>query len=219
MDKSKKVGILLYDDVNHRDVANVGDVFSLVASSELEKSLALYKRGLPRKKLFQLVTVSEKGSSVMTQSGFWLQPMYSFANAPELDIIIIPGGTLGAINTIIHNSITVNWLKKYSYVENVGSIGLGTVLLAEAGLLNKRKAVVQSISKNTMQSMYPDVDFVVNSNLVEDGNIITASGFEAGKNIALHIIKKIYGENVERFTQKNVEQGSLVKEYIDSQIY
>ena len=56
-------------------------------------------------KAFEVHTIARKKELIITRNGLKIQPDYDFHDAPQLDILIIPGG-YGAEEIEIHNQET-----------------------------------------------------------------------------------------------------------------
>lgn len=103
MRKPYKVGVLLYDFVDILDFSGPSEVLSLTAFSNLQQKLILYKRVLPKKRPFEVKSFSESGNTIKTHAGIVINPDFCIDNAPEFDILIIPGGPLRAVNKVLEN--------------------------------------------------------------------------------------------------------------------
>lgn len=78
------------------------------------------------------------------------------------------------------------WLKKMSTkVRRLGAVCVGAFLLAEAGLLNDRRATTHWRFGREMATRYPRVRVQHDPLWVKDGNIYTSAGISAGIDLAL----------------------------------
>ena len=80
MIKKRNVGILIFDNAELLDFAGPYEVFSV--TSELNDF-----------KPFNVFTVNEKQAPVKTVNGLSVNPKYGFNNCPNIDILIIAGGS------------------------------------------------------------------------------------------------------------------------------
>ena len=87
----------------------------------------------------------------------------------------------------------------------MASVCTGAFFLGKAGLLSGRKATTHILSLDRMKDIFPDVEVINNKRYVEDGNIITSAGISAGIDMSLYIVAKYLGEEVSRFTAKEME--------------
>ncbi|MFJ4579944.1 GlxA family transcriptional regulator [Streptomyces echinatus] len=75
----------------------------------------------------------------------------------------------------------------------IASICSGAFSLAEAGLLKGRKATTYWEHAEEMRRRHPDVDVRGDVLYAQDGQFLTSSGYAAGIDLCLHIIRTDYG--------------------------
>ncbi|MFV1989008.1 MAG: DJ-1/PfpI family protein, partial [Gemmatimonadota bacterium] len=83
----QSVGILLFEDVEVLDFAGPYEVFS---RTRLEAGVA--SRRSRDSAPFDVFTVSRDGTMLAASGGLRVTPDHSFATAPGIDILIVPGG-------------------------------------------------------------------------------------------------------------------------------
>ena len=77
--------------------------------------------------------------------------------------------------------------------KRVASICTGAFLLAEAGLLDGRQATTYWTYTRELAERYPAVVIQPDVLFVQDGPLLTSSGYAAGIDLCLHIIRTDYG--------------------------
>jgi transcriptional regulator GlxA family with amidase domain len=78
------------------------------------------------------------------------------------------------------------WMRKIApVVHRLGSVCVGAFLLAEAGLLNGKRATTHWKFGRELASRYPQLKVEFNPIWVRDGNIYTSAGISAGIDLAL----------------------------------
>ncbi len=188
-----KVGILLFDEVEVLDFAGPFEVFSIPFKKDYED------------KIFDVVTVSETGKLIRAKNGLLVQPHYSFENMPDVDVLIIPGGD-GADKIEINNPKIIAWIKEKSKeVKIIASVCTGAFLLAEAGLLEGRKATTHWGRFDKFAQDYPSCNLVRDVKFVDEEDIITSGGISAGINMSFHLVTKLAGLDVAKRTAKLME--------------
>src|SRR4029079_6231217 len=86
------------------------------------------------------------------------------------------------------------WLKKMAArVRRLGAVCVGAFLLAEAGLLNGRRATAHWRFGRELATRYPGVRVAHDPLWVKDGNIYTSAGFSAGIDLALAWVEEDCG--------------------------
>ncbi|MEV6052524.1 helix-turn-helix domain-containing protein [Streptomyces sp. NPDC052107] len=78
----------------------------------------------------------------------------------------------------------------------IASICTGAFQLAEAGLLHGRKATTYWAHADELRRRYPQVQLQGDVLYVQDGPYVTSSGYAAGIDLCLHIIRTDYGAAV-----------------------
>jgi len=120
---------------------------------------------------------------------------YGFDNAPQFDILMVPGGN-GTLKEL-KNEALLNFLKRQSAkAQMTTSVCSGSALLAKAGLLDGRKATCNKAYFGLLTANGPKVDWQPKARWVEDGNFITSSGVSAGTDMALAIVEKLFGAEI-----------------------
>jgi transcriptional regulator GlxA family with amidase domain len=86
------------------------------------------------------------------------------------------------------------WLRNAATsVRRLGSVCVGAFLLAEAGLLNRKRATVHWKYARELALRYPQTLVDPNPIWVRDGNIYTSAGISAGIDLALAWVEQDYG--------------------------
>src|ERR1700730_4861858 len=181
----KKVGIVIFDDVEVLDFCGPFEVFS-VTRLDNDK-----RREEPSP--FEFLLVAEHSEPVTTSGGMQVLPHASLANCPALDILVVPGGwgTRAAMN----NAALIAFIKPHAQkVETVASVCTGSLLLGKAGWLDGLRATPHWLTLDVMAELFPNVKVDKASHVVEDGNVITSAGISAGIDMALKVVARHYGE-------------------------
>ena len=119
----------------------------------------------------------------------------------QSDILLIPGGT--GIDVTLQNERILSWIRKMNRSTTwTISVCSGSLLLAQAGLLEGKKCTTHWLRKEQMERY--NVKFL-NERYVQDGKIITSAGVSAGIDMALYLVGKIAGEQTARMIQLAIE--------------
>ena len=87
-----------------------------------------------------------------------------------------------------------SWLKKMAgRVRRLGAVCVGAFLLAEAGVLNGRRATTHWRFGREMATRYPSVRVQHDPLWVKDGNLYTSAGISAGIDLALAWVEEDCG--------------------------
>lgn len=121
-------------------------------------------------------------------------PTHTFATAPPLDVLMIPGG-LGTRAPDLN--ATIDWIAKtYPTVKYLITICTGAGLAAQSGVLDCKKATTNKASWASTIRLGPKVNWVPSARWTVDGNIWTSSGISAGIDVTLAFIAEVYGAQV-----------------------
>ena len=121
---------------------------------------------------------------------------HTFADAPMLDILLIPGGGGNRVfeqtnDTTIEDFVT----SRYPELQYLLSVCTGSATLARAGLLEGRRATSNKAAWSWVITHGRNVTWVPTARWVVDGNIWTSSGVAAGIDMAFAFAKHYYGED------------------------
>ena len=90
----------------------------------------------------------------------------------------------------------LKWIKAQSdMVRRICSICSGAFVLAEAGVLNNKKATTHWKLCERLSQKYPQIEVLLNPIFVKDGNIYTSAGGTAGMDLALALVEEDLGRS------------------------
>lgn len=123
-----------------------------------------------------------------------LPPTHTFETAPELDVLIIPGGP-GWMNPNLNS--TLEYIRKTApKVKQVITICTGAALAGKSGILNGKKATTNKTSWPKTVAANPNTTWIPSARWVEDNSgsppIWSSSGVVAGLDLMLHWVEKTY---------------------------
>ena len=187
------VGILMFDGVEVLDFAGPFEVFSrtrLVPGVESRRSDA----SAP----FRVFTVTRNGETVTATGDLQLTPRYSFQTSPPIDLLVVPGGY--GTRALLRDRETLDWIcTTAAKAKKVTSVCTGSLLLAQAGLLDGRRATTHYGALDLLQEISDareaDISIQHDLRFVDDG-IITSAGVSAGIDMALHVVEQVCGASV-----------------------
>lgn len=140
---------------------------------------------------FNVYTVSADGEPVTTAMGLSVNVDHGFENAPDADIILVPGGDTRAVRL---EQPTLAWLRARSdSADQVLSVCTGSSILADAGLLDGGKATTFHGAFASFEENYPDVTLVRDQRWVDNGKVVTSAGLASGIDAALHVVAERLG--------------------------
>jgi transcriptional regulator GlxA family with amidase domain len=142
--------------------------------------------------LLRIVTVAEAPGPVASFQGPRTLAEHGFADAPPLDLILVPGG-FGTLAQLANERLLGFLRERAPRAERTMSVCSGSALLAKAGLLDGRRATSNKQFFDLSRGQSAKVDWVTEARWVEDGPFATSSGVSAGTDMALAVIAGLYG--------------------------
>lgn len=192
----KRVGILLFPDVEVLDFCGPFEVFSVTRLDE-----ALRREDSSP---FEVVLVAETTAPIVTTGGMKVIPDHTLDDCPHLDVLVVPGGW--GTRTQRLNARLVAWIgERARQVETVTSVCTGSLLLGQAGLLDGRRATTHWRALDLMRELFPAIKVEDRMHVVEEGNVLTSAGISAGIDMALRVVARYHGEAIAQNTARNME--------------
>jgi transcriptional regulator GlxA family with amidase domain len=192
----KRVGIVLFENIEVLDFCGPFEVFSVVRLNEGKR------REEPSP--FEVLLVAEKSGPVTTTGSMKVIPDCSFETCPKLDVLLVPGGW--GTRKEIENATMLEWLRQRApEVETLTSVCTGSMLLGFAGLLDGLQATTHWRSLDWMRDSFPAVSVQYDKHVVEDGRVVTSAGISAGIDMALKVVARYCGEQTARATARHME--------------
>lgn len=151
---------------------------------------------------FELYTVSQSRRPIRTSGGMKVIPDYTFDDAPMPDIVVV-GAQRGSKDLPA-------WLRKVAgEVDVLMSVCTGAFKLADAGLLDGKRATTHHDFFDSFERKFPKVELIRGRRFVEaDGVIASAGGLTSGIDLALHVVSRYFGESVAAKTAEYMEYES-----------
>ncbi len=178
-----KFGLLLYPGVEPIDLATLG-------------VLSMARRVVPQ---IEYVTVGARAESVPMSSGLRVMADVAFADAPELDVIIVPGGP-GWVTACDDRKI-LDYLSQTANQSVIVSVCTGAMILAAAGLLNGKTATTkvevvppEDAPLEVLKKQYTGVK-TRRALIVDEGPIVTGGGVTLCIDTILYVIEREFGAN------------------------
>ena len=127
----------------------------------------------------------------------------ALAAAPALDTLLVAGGE-GTYEALKDPEILGFVRHAASACRRVASVCSGTFILAEAGLLDGRRATTHWSRCRQFAKRYPRVSLEPDRIFVRDGSIWSSAGITAGIDLALALVADDLGETIARQTAQQL---------------
>jgi len=168
----KKVGIYIFENMTMIDGYAPLQFFALAPGVEV-------------------FTFSKTSEPLLCDAGVYLTPQYGFDNCPDIDILVVPGG--GNVLSQMQDNEVIDFMRAAgAKAEYVTSVCTGSLILAEAGLLDGYKAATHWAFTGALAN-FPSIE-QVDERVCISGNRITGGGMTAGLDFALTVISEVIEE-------------------------
>jgi transcriptional regulator GlxA family with amidase domain len=127
---------------------------------------------------------------------------HTFADVPEPDILVVPGGTITRGMAVPGNPV-VEWIRAaHPHTTWTTSVCTGALLLGAAGLLRGLDATTHWRAHDALRRLGANP---LEQRTVRDGKIMTAAGVSAGIDMALTLVAEVDGPEVAQAIQLGIE--------------
>lgn len=192
MNRTYNVGILLFDEAEVLDFAGPFEAFSITRLPDGSNP-------------FSVCMVAQQNRLIKARNGLLVQPHHTFSDMPEVDVFLVPGG-YGAEHIEIHNETLLRFIQETAAKTPLTvSVCTGAFLLAQAGLLDGKQATTHWMDIEALQNQFPKVQVQSGVRFVDEDGIMTSGGVASGIHMALHIVKKLLGQEVAEAASRRME--------------
>lgn len=142
----------------------------------------------------RIVTVD--GEPVRSSSGITIVPDGDLTSARgPIDILLVVGGD--GTPAAMRDARLLAWLRRTARrSRRVTSVCSGAFVLAEAGLLDGRRATTHWSVCDALAERYPTIEVDPDPIYVRDGDVWTSAGVTAGMDLALALVEEDLGRDV-----------------------
>lgn len=191
MAKPGTIGILVFDDVEELDAVGPWEV------------LAFWARKFPDDGR-QVLTVGVGSRDVVCAKGLRLTADCTVADDLALDLLIHPGGR--GTHTLMYDPAHLDWLRQRRRTTPIlASVCTGSLVYAAAGILQGRPATTHWASLDLLKQTDDSIEVRADDRWVDDGDVVTSAGVSAGIDMALHLVRRLAGEERARQVRRGIQ--------------
>lgn len=185
------VGIYIYDEAEVLDFSGPFEVFSTA------------NRIASESQTFHVFLVSETLGPVTARGGYKVLPNYSFADHPDIDLLIVVGG----VHTQeMEKPSVLSWISTQAGKAGlVASVCTGAFLLAASDVITNQKVTTHWEDIPDLAKSFPKLEIVENQRWVDAGSIVTSGGISAGIDMSLYLVSKLRDVELARRTARQME--------------
>lgn len=182
MAADRVVVFVVFDGMKLLDAAGPAEVFS-----EANRFGASYR----------VVMASVDGRDVVTSVGSRMAVSTSIGSVKTADTVVVSGGD-NLIGRPIDPELVAAVKALPPRARRMASICTGSFILAQAGLLDGRRATTHWRHTGLLSRAYPRISVEPDAIFVRDGDIYTSAGVSAGIDLALALVEDDHGADLVR---------------------
>lgn len=191
MVNKQNVAIFIFEDVEVLDFAGPFEVFAVARDAEDQR-------------LFNVYTVSMDGETLNARNGLSINPTYSIETMPQPDILVVPGGR-GTRPLIGNDAIRAFIQAQQPKLNKLLSVCTGSLLLADAGVLNGLQATTYHTEIDHLTQIDPSITTRAGERWVDNGQIVTSAGVSAGIDMSLYVVSQLFDQATADLTARHME--------------
>jgi cyclohexyl-isocyanide hydratase len=179
---ARRIGMLIFPRLTQLDMTGPYEVLARLPDTKVE-------------------LVARTLAPVTTDRGMQIVPTTTYADCPQLDVVMVPGGP--GQQDLMEDEEALSFLcKQAAGAKYVTSVCTGSLVLGAAGLLTGKRATCHwaAIDHLKLLGAIP-----VSEKVVIDGNVVTGAGVTSGIDFALALAAILESEQVAREIQLQIE--------------
>lgn len=191
----KRVAVVLFDGFTVLDVYGPVQAFGACRVTRPDG---------PPHRFFEVFTIADRRAAVRSGEGPASHADYAFAEAPDYDILLIPGG-FGTRAAVGDDAFLARLGAASRRAPVTTTVCTGSALLARTGLMDGRPATSNKIAWDWVLEQGPRVLWKRKARWVDDGDLVTSSGVSAGIDMTLALIARLHGRDMAVSAARNME--------------
>jgi transcriptional regulator GlxA family with amidase domain len=193
--KQLQIGIFVFPDVEVLDFSGPFEVFSVASR--------IARRVIGVDAPFAVSLVGASGAAVRARHGMGVVPHAGFHDAPQFDLLVVPGGL---VDQPLSDSATLEWVRRQDAgAALTASVCTGAFILAKLGMLDGLAVTTHWDDIADLRKQHPQLDVREGVPYIDQGRIVTSAGISAGIGMSLHLVGRILGVDMARATARQME--------------
>jgi AraC family transcriptional regulator, transcriptional activator FtrA len=149
---------------------------------------------------YRFVVCAADPGPVATKVGFSVNTPHGLEVLDVADTIVVPTRPPGESNPALLDALR----RANARGARILSLCTGAFLLAEAGLLDGRRATTHWMYAAELARRFPRIDVDPGVLYIDDGDILTSAGTAAGIDLCLHVVRQDYGAEAANLTARRM---------------
>jgi transcriptional regulator GlxA family with amidase domain len=165
--------------------------FDRISAFHLSVPCMVFDDALPEGSPFEVVVCAAEPGVLRTRTGFGLTDLAPLSVLKKADAIVVPSWR--DVEEEAPERLLKALREAHARGAQIVGLCLGAHVLAEAGLLDGRRATTHWEYAGAFAQRFPTVDVDADVLYVEDGNVLTSAGTAAGIDACLHLLRQRVG--------------------------
>ncbi len=143
---------------------------------------------------YRFMVVADDEPPIRASTGFTIDTPHRLDALRKADTVIIPArsGVHGTTSPALIDALRA----AHARGARILSVCTGAFVLADAGLLDGKRATTHWVHAAEMAERYPDVKVDPDVLYVDEGDVMTSAGTAAGIDLMLHVVRQDFGAEV-----------------------
>ncbi len=186
-----RIAVVLFDGAEELDWAGPWEVLAAWAGGWPDDGVEVY-------------TVAESRGPVTCAKGLQVLSDYAWDEAPTPDVVVWPGG-IGTRAQLGDTRIRERVRGLAAGGALMTSVCTGSLVYADAGLLDGRRATTHWGSLELLGTLGEAVRVDAAARFVDEGDVVTAAGVSAGIDMALHLVSRLHSPERAREVRRYIQ--------------
>jgi transcriptional regulator GlxA family with amidase domain len=197
---TSKIGILIFPGFLTSDVTAPVEVFGAATRKSWFSS-------------YEVIVVSATHErSIKSEEGLTVIADNTIYDDLQLDVLLVPSAY--KMDAYLNNSELIEFIASQGQTTSwLASNCSGAFLLAEAGLLDGKKATTWAGGESSLAKAYPKVDVQYDHNVVIDSNVITSNGGPISYQAAFELLAKLSSEKFANEISESIQFDRLERAF------
>lgn len=152
----------------------------------------------------EVFTVADTTEEIVCAKGMRVRADRAWNQCGKVDVLIYPGGQ-GTRPQLGDETIRDRLRSLAEAGALMTSVCTGSLVFADAGLLDGRPATTHWGSLEALAKLGSNIEIRADDRFVDSGEVITASGVSAGIDMALHLVRRLAGEERAREVRRYIQ--------------
>lgn len=201
----RNVAIVIYNGVEVLDFAGPAEVFESAGHFGAEN-------GDHSKRAFKMYTVALTKDPIVSQRFLKIVPDYSIADAPQPDVIVLPGG---GTQEVLQSEAFMKWATEAMKKSEVTlTVCTGAFIAAKSGFADDRDITTWYDAVERLRTEAKNSRVHAGRRYIDSGNLVTTAGVSAGIDGSLHVVARLLGRQVADQTARYMEYRWAPEPYL-----